>query len=256
MITEALVAAFMLGFLGSGHCLGMCGGIAGALSFAIPEKNRFSRVALVVLYNVGRVGSYATIGALAGLGGALFAASGLPVLRIAAGVLLILMGLYLADWWKLLAHLEKAGASVWRKLQPLSQRLVPVRTPTAALLLGMMWGWLPCGLVYSALAYGAVQGSWYGGALVMLAFGLGTVPAVLLGGLAGAEINRSLAGFARKRKVRIVMALAYILFGIWTISAVLGGPHDGHKAGGQETGGHESHSLHLSPDHSSNSSTD
>lgn len=240
MIIETLAAAFILGFLGSGHCLGMCGGIAGALSFAIPETKRIARITLIVSYNVGRVASYATIGALAGLGGAVFAEGGLPVLRVMAGVLLILMGLYLADWWKILTHLERAGAVLWRRLQPLSQRLIPVRTPLAALLLGMMWGWLPCGLVYSALAYSALHGSWFTGMGAMLAFGLGTVPAVLLGGIAGAEINRGLAGFARQRSVRLLMALAYILFGGWTIAVAVGGYSDGTQNGHDHASHHSS----------------
>lgn len=239
MTPESLTAVFLLGFFGGVHCLGMCGGIAAALSFAIPKTDNARRTLLVLFYNVGRIGSYTLIGAFAGLAGSLFTSDGLPVLRTIAGIILILMGLYLADWWKILSYLERAGAGLWRKLQPLGQRLMPVRTVPAALLFGCLWGWLPCGLVYPALAYGAVQGSWHGSAAVMLAFGLGTLPAVFTGGLASVKINQGLRTFARQRMVKTVVAMAYILFGAWIIWAALPVFHAGEKT-------HHDHSHHFS----------
>src|SRR4051812_9310886 len=142
-----------IGLVSSGHCIGMCGGIMGALSMAIPADAKKKRWAILVFYNMGRVGSYALMGLLAGFFAQEFAAmGGGEFLRVIAGLLLIAMGLYLANWWRGLTYLEKLGRYLWAYLQPLGKGLMPVNSLPKALGLGVIWGWLPCGLVYSALA--------------------------------------------------------------------------------------------------------
>lgn len=225
MIIEwsALTAAFLLGLFSSAHCVGMCGGIMGALSMAIPANARARRWLILLGYNLGRIFSYTLMGAIVGLFAQQITESGGAVwLRWLAGLLLIAMGLYLANWWRGLTYLETGGRYLWAYLQPLGKALMPVDSTAKALALGGIWGWLPCGLVYSALAYAMAQGDATGGGLVMLAFGLGTLPAVLATGFVAQQLGRLL----QCRQIRWSFALVVILFGLWTI---WGGGHGSHQ---------------------------
>lgn len=213
-----LLSALILGLLGAGHCLGMCGGLMGALTMAIPAQQAKRRLQILLAYNLGRILSYSCAGLLIGLAGV--AVSNSPIamgMRIAAALLLIAMGLYLAGWWSGLTRIESLGRSLWKHLQPLASRLLPVSSPQRALLLGAIWGWLPCGLVYSTLLWAASQGNAVNSALLMLAFGLGTCPVLLATGLAAQRISNLL----RQRRVRIAGGILVIAFGLWTLP----GPH-------------------------------
>ena len=239
-----LAAALAIGFFGSSHCVGMCGGISGALGLAVPgQKPAWPRL---IGYSTGRVASYALMGLLVGMLGAYLAtdiASGLAPLRIVAGLMLIAMALYLADWWRGLVWLERGGAFLWRGVQPLSRKLLPVNSTPQAIALGALWGWLPCGLVYSALAFALAQGSGEQAALAMLAFGLGTVPAVMATGAAAARLRI----LVQKPGVRVGMALLVFVFGVWTLWGAVGhGGHSGHGAHGahQSHGTQNIHSTH------------
>ena len=125
----------------------------------------------------------------------------------------MLMGLYLADWWRVLVKLEKAGLFIWQYIQPFGQRLMPVIHIRQAFVLGMLWGWLPCGLVYTALAYAATTTSTAEGALMMVSFGLGTTPAMILGGV----FSGSVKAFLQARMIRQVMGVALMVFGALTL---------------------------------------
>ena len=183
-LAPLLVSAVILGLLGGGHCLGMCGGLMGALTLAIPKEQRSRRFRLLLAYNLGRILSYATAGLLIGLAGWAVANSPAAMfMRVLAGLLLIAMGLYLAGWWSGLTRIESLGRGLWRHIQPVANRLLPVSSLPRALLLGALWGWLPCGLVYSTLLWSASQGNALDSALLMLAFGLGTWPVLLATGL-------------------------------------------------------------------------
>lgn len=217
-LAPLLVSALILGLLGGGHCIGMCGGLMGALTLAIPPEQRARRFRLLIAYNLGRILSYTTAGLLIGMAGWAVASSpAAMVLRVIAALLLITMGLYLAGWWSGLTRIEALGRGLWRHIQPVASKLLPVSTLPRALLLGALWGWLPCGLVYSTLLWAASQGSASESALLMLAFGLGTWPVLLATGLAAERITALL----RKRGIRIAGGLLVILFGIWTLP----GPH-------------------------------
>ncbi|WP_226705165.1 sulfite exporter TauE/SafE family protein [Microbulbifer elongatus] len=251
-----LGAALAIGFFGSSHCVGMCGGISGALGLAVPgQKPAWPRL---IGYSTGRVASYALMGLLVGMLGAYLAtdiASGLAPLRIVAGLMLIAMALYLADWWRGLVWLERGGAVLWRGVQPLSRKLLPVNSTPQAIALGALWGWLPCGLVYSALAFALAQGSGEQAALAMLAFGLGTVPAVLATGAAAARLRT----LVQKPGVRLGMALLVFVFGIWTLWGAAGhGAHSGHGAheSHQSHGAHGAHNLHSTGDNKQESHHD
>jgi len=213
-----LVSALILGLLGGGHCLGMCGGLMGALTLAIPREQRSRRLRLLAAYNLGRIFSYACAGLLIGLlGWAVINSPGAMLLRVVAALLLISMGLYLAGWWSGLTRIEGLGRWLWRFIQPIASRLLPVSSTPRALFLGALWGWLPCGLVYSTLLWAASQGNaWYSG-LLMLAFGVGTWPVLLATGLAAERTHALL----RRRSVRVAGGLLVIVFGLWTLP----GPH-------------------------------
>lgn len=226
----SVFSAFLLGLFSSAHCVGMCGGIMGALTMAIPREAQGRRLQLVTAYNVGRIASYTFMGLLTALfAGAINIAGGALWLRILAGVLLIAMGLYLANWWRGLTRLETVGRYLWVYLQPLGKGLLPVRSVYQAFFLGGLWGWLPCGLVYTALAYSMTQGEF--APLTMLAFGLGTLPAVMATGLAAERFARLL----QKRSLRIASALLIIVFGVWTLIGGSGhhhhGEHEHHEQG-------------------------
>jgi sulfite exporter TauE/SafE len=231
-LAPQLVSALILGLLGGGHCLGMCGGLMGALTLAIPAEQRGRRLRLLLGYNLGRILSYATAGLLIGLAGWAVASSPAAMaLRVVAALLLICMGLYLAGWWSGLTRIEALGRGLWRFIQPLTRRFMPVSSVPRALVLGALWGWLPCGLVYSTLLWAASQGNALDSALLMFAFGLGTWPVLLATGLAAERITTLL----RKRGVRIAGGLLVILFGLWTFP----GPHQawlmGHGSHAQPT---------------------
>lgn len=248
-----LLAAFAIGLLGGAHCIGMCGGLMAALSFSVPAQQPLRRLQIIVLYNLGRIASYTLIGALAGwLGYHLTGAQGVSVLRVVAALLLLAMGLYIGGWWQGLVYLERLGGVFWKPLQPLAKRLMPVRSGSGALLLGALWGWLPCGLVYTALAYGLAQASAPAAAGVMLAFGLGTLPVMLAAGVLAARLQAVM----RQRGFRSAMAVCILAFGGWTLwAALLHGSHDSHGSHGsheiQEARevheGPQGHELHKMP---------
>ncbi len=213
----SLLAAFGIGLFSSAHCIGMCGGIVGALSFGLPPHIRNDRrrlIPYILLYNLGRIFSYALAGALlAGAGGELLyrisPQYGHLVLQWFAALVMIAIGLYLAGWFPRLALIESLGRPLWRYLEPLGQRLLPVRTPQQALLFGMVWGWLPCGLVYGALVYSMSAGSALHGALFMALFGLGTLPAVATAGI----LTSRVAHLARMPRARRAAGILIILLG-------------------------------------------
>lgn len=209
----------MIGLLGATHCVGMCGGIAASVSLSQGDSRR--GIPLIIAYNIGRITSYAVAGALIGLlGYQISGGSTGIILRTLAAVLLILMGLYVAQWWQLLTRLERAGGLLWRYLRPLAAKLLPADTLPRALLLGTLWGWLPCGLVYSTLIWSSAAGHWYDSALLMIGFGLGTLPAMLTTGLLAQQV-RSLM---QRQGVRRGAGVLIILFGVYTlpISALTG----------------------------------
>jgi len=233
-LVPLLLSALVLGLLGGGHCLGMCGGLMGALTMAIPADQRAKRLRLLMAYNLGRVLSYAVAGFVIGLAG--WAVANSPaamVLRVVAALLLITMGLYLAGWWSGLTRIESLGRSLWRHIQPIASRLMPVTSLPRALAVGALWGWLPCGLVYSTLLWSASQGDALDSALLMLAFGIGTWPVLLATGLAAERLTALL----RKRGVRVVGGVMVILFGVWTLP----GPHQQWLMGHGSTASHQEH---------------
>jgi sulfite exporter TauE/SafE len=226
MSAISLVPVFMVGLLGSVHCAGMCGGIVGAFSVApvrafpvavISLRSAAPTAALVrvLAYNGGRIASYAAAGALAGgLAGAARALVGLAAFESIgywlANLMLVALGLYLMDAWRGLAHLEQLGRSAWRRIEPVTALLLPLDSPLKLMAMGGLWGWLPCGMVYSVLLTAMLSGSALSGAAVMLAFGLGTLPMLLSMGMLGAPLR----SWIQRRPVRFGSGLVVFGFGV------------------------------------------
>lgn len=216
----SLLTAFLVGLLGGAHCIGMCGGIVAAMSFQSGQSQPFR---FHIGYNLGRIASYSTAGAIAGLvGSAAFLSDRLLPLQtglyVLAQVMLILLGLYLAGVSRAVLWLERAGGRLWRHLQPVFGRLLPVQTFPGAIFAGAVWGWLPCGLVYSILVSALATGDAAWGGLLMLAFGLGTLPNLLAMGWAAERLR----AWSRHPLVKRVAGLSVALFGVYGLYQVTG----------------------------------
>ncbi|WP_394131695.1 sulfite exporter TauE/SafE family protein [Shewanella maritima] len=222
----SVTGAFIVGLMGAAHCFGMCGGLIGAFSANIPNLpgNRLAnQLRFLLSYNLGRIVSYTVAGALIGGGAAalnhLFVLDNyLLYLRFFAGIMMIFTGLYIANLWMIIVHIEKLGNKLWQVLKPVANKLAPIKTSTQAIVAGMIWGWLPCGLVYSMLTWSVASGSALNGGAIMLAFGMGTLPALLSAGLAAKKLSE----FVHKRTVRIISGLLIIAFGLQTIYVAIG----------------------------------
>ena len=223
-MSSSLYTAFILGLSSALHCLAMCGGIIGALTMSLREDVRDSRLSLAMyvgMYNLGRVTSYALAGALAGaLGQTIFHAfsphHGHMILRWLAAAMMIGMGFFIAGWFPPLAKLERAGQPIWKRLEPLGRRMIPARNPFHAFVLGAVWGWLPCGLVYSTLIVSVSSGGAADGAIYMIVFGIGTLPSVMATGIiAGFMIWLSRLPYFKKSAGMfiILMGIASLLYG-------------------------------------------
>jgi len=224
---ELIASAFVLGFAGSVHCLAMCGGIAGALAQSADGGAR-GRARASGLHAVGRITTYALAGALAGQAGSV--AVGAPSsarvwIRFALGAALVLIGWQVAARGRVLAPLERAGYAFWRRLTPLMVRLGRPRRPVQRIALGLLWGALPCGLVYAALIVASATGSALGGAGAMVAFGLGTLPAVLAASSVGSLVER----FGGNASLRRTSGGLLVAFGLWSLVGTWA-LTDGHDA--------------------------
>lgn len=209
------LTAFLLGVFGSLHCMGMCGGIVGALSLGTTNERG---VALQIGYHLGRITTYGLIGLLAGVIGLWLSYSheqaGM-VLRFISGILLALMGLYIIGTTKALLWLEKLGTGLWKKVQPFSRSLIPVKSIQQAISLGLIWGLLPCGLVYSTLSWALVSADPIKSASLMMMFGFGNMPALL----SLAVFTNQLTRFKQNAIVKSLIGSSIFVFGIWTAVA-------------------------------------
>ena len=213
MLEFTLMSAFLVGLLGGGHCIGMCGGIVSAVSMHLPHQK--SKSILLFSYNAGRIISYTIAGVIAGLVGAssFFLQHVLPIQHVLYGIsslMLITLGLYLAGIWHGITYLENIGKFIWKTLQPYSKRYIPVQNFKQAFLLGSLWGWLPCGLVYSVLIAAIATGNALNGGLLMLAVGLGTLPTLLTIGMTAVKLKSLLQNIWMRR----ASGLLVISFGL------------------------------------------
>jgi uncharacterized protein len=221
MTELSLISAFTLGLAGAGHCVGMCGGIAAALNLGGQGG-----AGTTVMYHTGRILSYTLLGALLGLAAsAVDIAAWTIALRYLSGGLLIGMGLYIGNWWLGMAALERVGSVLWQPVQKMSSRWLPIRHWYQALSLGLCWGLMPCGLIYSSLAWAGTANNALHSGLLMFCFGLGTLPAMLATSLGAGTVE----GFLKRRGLKIVIALLLIAAGLWTLYVTYA--HAQHNAG-------------------------
>lgn len=211
------VSAFFLGLMGAPHCAGMCGGIISALSVTCRPNgvNSQQGVMTVWAYNLGRISSYVVagmlMGGLSGLASHMLAVHQAQlVLQSLAIVFMLFLGLYLGGWWPVLSKLESLGGRVWRNIEPFGRRFIPVKNLRSAFLIGLIWGWLPCGLVYTGLIYSTTAGSALQGGLLMLFFGLGTLPVMVFMGVASTRLQ----AFLHQRWLRSLAGLLVIGFAL------------------------------------------
>ena len=228
-VESSYIAAFLVGLLGGVHCVGMCGGIVGALCLGLgtnspndPSINLNAQqsfkysLPFLLLYNAGRISSYTFAGILMGgvswLGSHLFTLYSIQqTLEVIAATFMLALGLYIAGWWKGLANIERLGGKViWKRLEPIGRRFMPVTTYRQAFSLGLVWGWLPCGLVYSVVIWTISTQSPVEGGLLMLSFGLGTLPNLLLMGVFASTLNQ----FIQQTWVRQVAGILIMIFAV------------------------------------------
>ena len=212
MTEITLFSAFLIGLAGSVHCIGMCGGIASAFTFSIPKGHHHGPY--IACYNIGRITSYSLAGAITGLLGSIFTVAilnGLLILQSLSVLFLLLLALYISDLFKGLLWIEKAGSSIWKLISPIGKRFLPFKNPFSTIAYGFIWGWLPCGLVYSALTWSLASGSAIKGALVMLFFGLGTLPALVASSIGAGFLLPLLQNIYTRRFVAILLFLFAIL---------------------------------------------
>ena len=216
------LVAFITGLVGGVHCIGMCGGIVGLLSLGqqpnAKKPSTFNHLPLLLGYNFGRIAGYISAGAIIGaLGASLLSLAELnhakQILSIIAAIFMLLLGLYLAGLWNALTKVETLGAKLWKRIEPFSRRFIPVNTVRRAIPLGFIWGWLPCGLVYTILIMALSAGSATEGALLMLAFGLGTLPNLLAMGVVATRLIK----WTHNSTVRLVAGMLVIAMGLLTL---------------------------------------
>lgn len=214
-----VISSFIIGLLGGVHCVGMCSGIAGVLSVGLDQRaSKWRHFMLQLNYNFGRICSYTFVGFIFGwLGQVAIRSTGSHVahltLQTFSGVFMVLLGMYMSGLWRILIKVERIGAALWRRIEPFARSLIPIRSVPQAYLVGMVWGWLPCGLVYSVLTTALSSGSGSNGAMIMFSFGLGTLPNLLAMGI----LANALHGWLRKPTVRYLAGMLVIGFGLFFI---------------------------------------
>lgn len=212
-----IAAGFVAGLLGSAHCLGMCAGISGLFAVNAGGKAANASLPMALTYNLGRLVSYAVLGGIVALFGSalvdVIPKLAAPV-RLLTGAIIALIGLQIAFNWRILQPLETMGATIWKRIAPVAQRLLPVTSFPRALGLGLLWGLLPCGLVYSMLLISAATANPVNGALTMIAFGLGTTPAMVMTGIGAITLSR----FMGRKRTRLVAGLLIVAVGLLTLS--------------------------------------
>ncbi|WP_428353544.1 sulfite exporter TauE/SafE family protein [Methyloprofundus sp.] len=219
VISSPVFIAFFIGLFSSLHCVSMCGSIIGTLSYSLkPEirKDKSKMLTFIFSYNFGRIFSYMLAGLIIGLIESVLtlplgAEHGHRFLQIISALIITGAGFYIAGWFPSFAYIEKTGSYFWKTIEPYGRKLIPVTTLKQAFLFGMVWGWIPCGLVYTALALAATTGDITLSMLSMLTFGLGTLPAVMGLGMVSSFITRLSSMQTTKQVIGMLLVLVAII---------------------------------------------
>jgi uncharacterized protein len=219
MNIATLLSALLMGMIGSTHCVGMCGGIISTLSTNFSGKTSYQSFWIQLFYNIGRITTYSFLGLLIGF----FSSKLMGMLpnphtfsMKVSGIFFILLGLYISQLLNSFRYLESTGQRLWIKIEPFGRKYLPAQTPFDAWKLGLVWGWLPCGLVYSALALAMTQINPLHSALTMLVFGLGTLPTLLLIG----HFAQNIKIILQNKKFRMVLGLLLIIYGVTQVAGL------------------------------------
>ena len=228
MTTALLVAALLMGFFGSPHCLGMCGGLVTAFGLSMKDASPAKRRALVATYHLGRLSSYALLGLTAGLIGTTVLAPlmmGNSMPRILLGLVLVFVGVTMLGA-PFLTKLERFGMRFWQYLSPLRQKVFPLNTFPRALTAGLLWGFLPCGLVYGALLIAVVAHNPLNGAALMFVFGLGTIPMLVATHETVGWLRDKIGRFRLRQLNGAVMVISGLAVAV--VPMVMSSMHGGH----------------------------
>lgn len=218
LISSPILIAFVIGLFSSLHCVSMCGSIIGTLSFSLkPEirENKSKMTTFILSYNLGRIFSYMLAGLIIGILESVLTFPlgddhGHEFLQIISSLIITGAGFYIAGWFPSFAYIEKTGSRFWKTIEPYGRKLIPVASLKQAFLFGMVWGWIPCGLVYTALALAATTGNISTSIFIMLAFGLGTLPAVMGTGLVSSFISHLSSLKTTKQVIGMLLVLVAI----------------------------------------------
>ncbi|TAN49622.1 MAG: sulfite exporter TauE/SafE family protein [Methylococcaceae bacterium] len=216
--SSSFLVALMMGLFSALHCVSMCGSIIGTLTLSLKPEIRDQKTQLlpfVISYNLGRIASYTLAGLLAGILEQVLTSPfgeghGHRFLQLVSALVMTGAGLHIAGWFPRFAYIERMGAQVWRRIEPFGRRLLPVQTLQQAFVFGMVWGWLPCGLVYTSLALAATTGDVARSAFTMLAFGLGTLPAVVGVGI----MTHWMVRLSRLQRFRTIAGITMIILAV------------------------------------------
>ncbi len=246
------LTALAAGLFGSLHCIGMCGAASGSIALAArsndesfaggtgamtpsavyatssiyrtPVRAANAIAANVLAFNTGRIASYTVAGAMAGGAGGLVGQAWIigasfdvrAAMYVFAHLMMVLTGLYVMGLPQLLAPLERAGGAIWRHISQYSRHFLPMNTLPRAAMFGALWGWIPCGLVYAMLLTSIGAGGAAAGAATMLAFGIGTLPAMLMAGWSIGGVGR----WTRDARLRCAAGCAIVAMGLIGLARV------------------------------------
>jgi len=215
MPLEMLLTAFLIGLLGSGHCVGMCGGFTSFVALQLNDKQKQRQYGSLLLFNLGRITTYC----LLALVFSYFASLAFSVIDVSiasklqiyfSSIMFILLGLYVSRWWKGLALLEKAGFYLHQKLKPFTNKLRPTQSLWHLYLYGLTWGLFPCGMVYTALLIAVAYSSVLNAVAYMFLFGMGTLPLMMLAPYLLVRVNK----IFNNNAVRSIFGLFFIALGV------------------------------------------
>jgi len=213
-----IIIFFSIGLFGSTHCIGMCGGILSALSIAISNKQSNNKKnKYCILYNIGRISMYVIIFIILSIISNLLDKATseitIKILRIISGFLLVIIGLYLSNFWSGIIYLEKVGLFFWNSISILIKFIVPVNSYIKAYILGLIWGLIPCGLVYTTILLALVNTNFNFSLVLIIFFGIGTLPAMMMTGI----IYTKYSFLFLDKNIKYFFGIFIILFGIWNI---------------------------------------
>lgn len=249
MTWALFLAAFSMGLFGSPHCLGMCGGIVTAFGLSMQHVSESKKNGLILTYHVGRLISYSLLGLIASLVGvAIFQSimsNSAP--RIVLGAVLVLIGLAMLGL-PLFNHLEKVGMRFWQSLAPLRKKVFPIDSFGKALFAGLLWGFLPCGLVYGALMMAIAGNNIATGAALMFVFGLGTMPMLIATQKTVGMLQSSIKNFRLRQINGVIMMLSGLAVIFIPMMMHHNHNHGSHNHGSHNQGSH-SHSMNETSMH-------